>query len=138
MTAPEKRISNPSRPSLSFGAGKVSPLQALALMALVECAQQGLDGPTFCMTWRRWLATNLTLIEYQRKGWKTQALADWWRRTVKELRAAGLVFPASLEVTDNGRACAFALRPQFQPPMPAGQLVSLNRQIYANKTGRFD
>ena len=134
MNAPDsERISYPSRPSLHFGTLKVSPLQALALIALVDDS-----SPVPHLTWRRWLATNLTLIEYQRKGWKTQTLADWWRRVIRELRGAGLLFPSGLQPTDNGKACAAGLRPLFQPPMPAGQFGSLNRQIYSHKTGRFE
>lgn len=133
-----KRISYPSRPSLALGSLRVSALQALACIVLVDASQRGEDGAGASAAWRRWLAGNLTLIEYQRKAWKTQTLAGWWRRTIRELRGLGLVNMFNLDPTDNGRAVAAGLRLLFNDPMPVGQLVGLNRQIYAQKTGRFE
>jgi len=138
----ENRFSWSTSPSLAFGGFRLTPLQALALVTLAdvrrfEFAPGGIDGGRCLTTWRRWLASNLSLLEYQRKAWRRSKLVDYWRQTLKELRGLKALPVSGLVVTDTGAAVAAGLRPMFQPPMPVPQLVDFNRQTYARLSGRF-
>jgi hypothetical protein len=131
MPTEHGRISRPTRLSLDFAGCKFSALQALALIVLSKVRFGVQDGPSCAQHWRRLLASNLTLTEYRRKGWKTQVLARNWRDTLKALRQLGLLPVSGLMITDKGAAVAAAMRPLFNGPLSNSELVQLNQRIYA-------
>lgn len=134
----DKRFSRPTSPSLCFAGQKITPLQALVCIVLADCRHKyPIDAGRCVTTWRRWLASNLSLLEYQRKAWRRDRLCFWWAATLKELRGLKLVPISGLLISDAGASLAAGLRPLFNAPIDAASLFNLNSHIHANKTGRF-
>lgn len=135
-----KPIGYPTRRSLRFGELALSPLEAMALIALRESELGRIQVPY--LLWRRMLASNLTEQEWRRKGFRRDRSREWWRKSLLRLREISLASESEIGagdcyLTSNGVACAEKLRPLFSAPLSVNAFFEFCTATYSRVSGRL-
>lgn len=116
---------------------EISHSGALMLLALDDVKQRRDVTPDFCVkVWRRYCASNLTDLEWQRCAWDRQDCGANGVRTLTELAKVG--------VARNGRVDPTAhhfiarLRTEYAEAMPVPEFVKFCINTYERVTGKID
>lgn len=134
------KIGYPARRSLRFGDLALSALEAMALIALRESELGRAQVPY--LLWRRMLASNLSDVEWRRKGFRRAKSKSWYGKALAGLHDLALVsesHPGAGDsyLTGSGVAAAEKLRPLFSAALSVGDFQKLVEKTYSRVSGRF-